>query len=286
MLERIYVEIGNICNLCCSFCSGTKRLPRQMSVEEFAVICEKLRSRVGFVYLHVLGEPLCHPALGSFLELMKKAGMRAVITTNGTLLYKRAELLLSYAEVIHKINISLHAPEGSGMGSELDEYIACCSDFAKAAADKGIYAVMRLWNLDSSEGLGANEENEGIERRLKIHFGGEWQKRPRGYRLSRNVFLEYDGLFTWPAKSTAEEQAEGFCYALRSQAAILADGTVVPCCLDSEGLIPLGNIFESSLDEILSSQRAEDIRQGFARGEAVEELCKRCTYRRRFKLRK
>ena len=73
-----------------------------------------------------------------------------------------------------------------------------------------------------------------------------------------------------------------FCYGLKDQFGILADGTVVPCCLDSDGIINLGNIFHEDIESILNSQRAQDIADGFKCGKATEDLCKKCGYAQRF----
>ena len=59
---------------------------------------------------------------------------------------------------------------------------------------------------------------------------------------------------------------------------MLVDGTVVPCCLDSAGVLDLGNLFQQNLDEVLASPRARAIYDGFTRHKAVEPLCRRCGY--------
>ena len=69
MLERVYLEIGNICNLSCSFCTGTNRQKRQMNADEFAHICSEIKGKVKFVYFHVLGEPLLHKNLDEFIKI-------------------------------------------------------------------------------------------------------------------------------------------------------------------------------------------------------------------------
>ena len=66
--------------------------------------------------------------------------------------------------------------------------------------------------------------------------------------------------------------------------AVLADGTVVPCCLDRDGDIALGNLLTDDPAQILGSERAERMREGFAKRQAKEELCRRCGYARRFKI--
>ena len=282
MLERIYVEIGNICNLSCSFCTGTRRMKRQMTKEEFSLVCERIKPYTKYIYLHVMGEPLLHPGLDELLCVAKSFDLPVCITTNGVLLPSRGHILLDHADIVHKVSVSLHATEGNGKDvrpEDLQRTVA----FAKAAAERGIYVVLRLWNMDSGEGEGQHMQNQKIEKMLRQSFAGEWQKRPRGFRLGKNIFLEYDGIFTWPTDSCAEETDEGFCHALSSQMAILADGTVVPCCLDANGEIPLGNIFENTFSEIWLCERTQVMKKGFANRKMVEPLCKKCTFARRFK---
>ena len=280
--NKIYVEIGNICNLKCSFCPPLRRVKKQMTVEEFERICQQIRPYTDYIYLHLMGEPLCHPDIEKILSVSAAGGFRVCITTNGTLLSKQGQVLLDKAEAIHKISISLHCIEGNDIDSRLDAYMKEVINFSKRSAEGGIYTVLRLWNLDTDERTAANKQNECIEGILKRSFVGEWKKRWNGYLLSDHVFLEYAGIFTWPDESDAEPRDTGFCHGLGDQIGILADGTVVPCCLDSEGNISLGNIFEQSLDEILNSERAENMIKGFASGEMREDLCKRCSYAHRF----
>lgn len=254
-----------------------------MTAEEFELICQKVKGKTKQLFFHVMGEPLFHPELGTFLDIAGRYGFKTCITTNGTLIKLKEEELLSHADEIHRISISLHSIEGNGAENALGKYLETVIDFAKRASEKGIYVVLRLWNLDSAEKDGKNDENDFIEAVLKREFPEEWQKRWSGYRMAKGVFLEYAGIFTWPSESEAEEREEGFCHGLTDQIAILADGTVVPCCLDSEGVIDLGNIFRDDIDTILSSERAVRMREGFAEGKMTEELCRRCTYARRFK---
>ena len=283
MLQRAYVEIGNICNLRCSFCPTLHRTPRQMSVEEFKTVADQLVGITETLFLHVMGEPLCHPHLGEIIRLAGERGFRVCITTNGTLLNRVGHVILEHAEWIHRVSISLHCMEGNGAETTLSTYLKTVLAFAKKSAEAGIYTVFRLWNLDADGRPGANHENAAIEDALKTAYPEPWQKRWSGYRIGTNVFLEYAGIFTWPTESTADAEEDGTCHGLLDQIAILADGTVVPCCLDSEGEIPLGNAFNTPLREILTSPRAEAMRCGFAAGKMTEALCRRCTYARRFR---
>ena len=251
---------------------------RQMSIDEFETVCKRIKGQTKFIYLHVMGEPLLHPHLEAFLKTANEHSLPVCITTNGFLLKEKRKALLDNATSIHKTSISLHAPEGNDI-SEIDAYLENAISFAKEAASLGIFIVFRLWN----EGGEKSSQNPHIEALLKKSFQEEWQKRPRGFRISQNTFLEYDGVFTWPSSSTAEEKETGFCHAISHQLAILSDGTVVPCCLDSNGDIELGNIFNQTLSDIIKSERTANMLSGFLTGKFVEPMCKKCTFARKFK---
>ena len=273
--RKIYVEISNLCNLKCRFCPGTKRVPGRMSAENFAALLPKLRPYSDFLYFHVMGEPLCHPQLEEFLTLAGNAGFRVILTTNGTLLAKRQEMLLAHP-ALHKVNVSLHAFEANDLSVPFAQYLDDCFAFGKAAEGNKL-VVYRLWNQGGADAL-----NGDILERMKTHFPEAWTAEPRGTRIGQRVYLEYGEKFDWPDMDAEEGACRLRCLGLRDQIGILWDGTVIPCCLDHEGDLALGNLFEQDLDEILSSQRATAIHEGFLRGEAVEPLCRRCGYARRF----
>ena len=282
--ERVYVEIGNICNLKCSFCAGTNKDKKQMNQVEFAHVCKEIKSYTKQIYLHVMGEPLLHPQLQEFLIIAKENGLKVNITTNGTLIQKKREILLKNSNTLHKICFSLHSFEGNDL-QDFYQNLGDIVDFAKEMANKGVFVIMRLWNKDSNDGRGINKLNGKIEEFLHTKFDGEWKRRAKGFRLDKFILLEYDGVFTWPTLSKQNKSEEGSCYGLVKQLGILVDGSVIPCCLDCNGEINLGNIFNQELKDILQSERSKDIILGFNRGQVKEELCKKCTFVKKFKVR-
>lgn len=277
MLKKAYVEVTNCCNLRCSFCPRTRREARVMSCGEFDLVLKKLQGSVSYVYLHVMGEPLAHPQLKQLLSLAAVRGMKVCITTNGTLLVRQAETLLS-APALHKVSVSLHSFEGNdGTQEQERQYLEEVWTFADRAAARGMIVALRLWN----EG-GAQMRNSAIEDFWHEKCPGDWPAPRRGsFRLRENLYLEHAEKFDWPDLD-ARESGTQFCYALRDQIGVLADGTVVPCCLDHEGDLALGNLFTQSLDEILGGSRAGALREGFSRRRPAEELCRRCGFAVRF----
>ena len=272
--RKVYLEISNICNLSCNFCPGTKRSRHIMNESEFTVILQKLRPWTDFLYFHLMGEPLCHPNLSRFLELAQESGFKVIITTNGSLLAKRGQLLIE--NTVHKVNISLHAFEANDLPVSFDQYLQDCLTFGKQAEGR-LIVCYRLWN-----GGGADQLNEQILNELHRAFPGEWVKERRGIRLGNRVYLEHGDKFDWPDLSAEDQGQAVFCYGLRDQIGVLCDGTVVPCCLDHDGDISLGNLLQDDLDNILQSPRATALYDGFSCGKATEELCRKCGYARRF----
>lgn len=278
--NRIYMEITNRCNLACDFCHGTKRPLGAMTPENFRRIAEKLRGQTNYLYFHVLGEPLLHPQLGELLDIAGRLGFRVCLVTNGTLLQKRWEELLA-AESLHKISVSLHSFEGNGGAGDLQAYLQQVWDSCVPLAERGVLCALRLWNEGAEQRY--NGEVEAFFSRMT---GQDAEKLPRDARGNRtllpNLFLERAKRFDWPDLQAPESGAD-FCHGLTRQLAVLWDGTVTPCCLDSEGTIALGNLFEQTLEEILQGERAAAMAAGFAARKPTEELCRRCGYARRFR---
>ena len=273
--NKVYLEISNLCNLRCAFCPGTKRAPHRMTEAEFSGLLPKLRPFSDYLYFHLMGEPLCHPLLERFLELAGEAGFKVILTTNGTLLPKMQAVLLN-APALHKVNISLHAFEANDLAVPFDEYLRGCFAFGKAAEGKCIVSY-RLWNQGGAEAL-----NGEILETMGQFFPQPWAQERRGPRLGQKIYLEYGDKFDWPDLTAADNGDRVFCYGLRDQIGVLCDGTVVPCCLDHEGDLNLGNLHETTLDAILETERAKAIYEGFQKGKAAEELCRRCGYATRF----
>ena len=274
--NKIYLEISNVCNLSCAFCPGTKREKHIMTIEEFSALMPKLRPWADYLYFHLMGEPLLHPHLEKFLEIAGEFGFKVILTTNGTLLNKQQYVLLN-TPALHKVNISLHAFEANDLSVPFADYLRDCFAFGKAMEGKKL-VVYRLWNNG-----GADELNQQILATMKQYFPEEWTDNRQGKRIGQRIFLEYGDKFDWPDLNAPEGSDRVFCYGLRDQIGVLCDGTVVPCCLDHEGDIALGNLFESDMETILSNPRAQAIYLGFTKKEAAEELCRKCGYARRFR---
>lgn len=286
--KRVYLEITNICNLNCSFCPKTSREKRYMNIEEFEFIINQIKGYTNYVNLHVMGEPTMHKDLKVFLDIAGKNNLKVNITTNGILLDGEVADTLLKSDSLNKISVSLHSFEANETNFTLDEYLQKIAVFAKKASETNkIITALRLWNLDFGGVKGQNSLNDKIVSVLEQNFDvkislEDMIKTNKDFKLAQKTFLQLANKFEWPDISKDMDNEKVFCYGLRNQFAILVDGTVVPCCLDNQGQINLGNIFKTSLKDILNSERAKNIYEGFSNRKAVEDLCKRCQYAQRF----
>ena len=284
--KKIYIEITNRCNLACPFCAQSSRAKTSMDAAAFAEVLRRIHGATRFISLHVLGEPLLHPEFGQLLALSGEQGMQVNLTTNGTLLGRHRHTLLT-APALRQINISLHGLahlEREAAEAHLREMI----DFAQEASrTTRLYISLRLWNLGAGESQEDGGWNEWLLERLGSAFAlpairADALRAERGLPLAPRVFLNPEPQFAWPQLSSPDLGRQGYCRGLRDHLAILVDGTVVPCCLDAEGVLALGNIFSQSLDDILAGPRARRMDEGFGHQWLVEPLCRRCSYRLRF----
>lgn len=268
--KKLYVEITNVCNLRCAFCPEGGRAPEFMSAAKFGRVLDALSPLGGHIYPHVLGEPLLHPELEEILDICRAKGRPVNLVTNGRLLDKRSGMLLS-APALRLVSVSLHSEGDGGTGEPLN-LLEDALRFAGARRGARPYVTLRLWR--GSEDPAAVAMLAEIKRLFPVLVPSP-RSGHEAYRLAPGLFLDMADPFEWPEAGPGRGGAR-FCPGLSGQLAVLADGTVVPCCLDARGELKLGNIFESPIEEILSSPRAAAIREGFAARRAVEPLCVGC----------
>ncbi|GGG06025.1 radical SAM/SPASM domain-containing protein [Paenibacillus aceti] len=286
--KKFYIETTSVCNLACSFCPPTQRQARFIKVEDFCKILDDIKPYTDYIYFHVKGEPLLHPKIDHLLDLSHEKGFKVNITTNGTLLHKAAPKLLG-KPALRQMNFSLHSFDGHAGSENREGYLREIFNFVrKATAASDLIVSFRLWNLtrDNVENS-IRHRNRATLALIEEEFGLDYRIEERvmpgsGMKIAERIYLNQDIEFDWPDLKAEEDDGRGFCHGLRNQAGILVDGTVIPCCLDGEGVINLGNVYESPFAEIIEGERATRLYEGFSRREAVEELCRKCGYRRRF----
>lgn len=275
--SKIYVEITNKCNLNCSFCSIDNLPKKEMTVDEFNLVIKKIKDYTDNIYLHVKGEPLLHHNLNEILSICDNNNVNVRITTNGTLLKQQKDILLNHH--IKQINISLHSE--NNYPNYFENIFETCDELSQKTV-----IIYRLWTLPS---LNLDNLSTIIVEKIKNHYNLSTNivnkiKRDKNIKIKDNIYIDKDYEFEWP-KINDKKNNIGTCLGTKSHIAVLSNGLVTPCCLDSSGVISLGNIFEEELNDIINSELFKSINDGFKHHKVINELCQSCTYRNRFRIR-
>lgn len=261
-----------------------------MSEELFRDIIRQAAPITEQVCLHLMGDPLVHPKLETFIDICEEFDVKIFFVTNGVLLRgDKAEQLLRPS--LRQVNFSLHSFHDNFGDKDPTQYLDKIFAFTERAFVErpDLYLNYRLWNLGETEGFSGKTREKNLEmlERIESRFGVKIDRKvdvkTQKSRLIKNrLYLHFDTEFTWPSMDLPVLGTSGFCHGLSTHFGILMDGTVVPCCLDKEAVIPLGNIRESSLNAILEGPRAMAMYKGFRERRLVEALCQRCPYIERF----
>jgi radical SAM protein with 4Fe4S-binding SPASM domain len=257
-----------------------------MSLEFFESVVKQAKKFTNEIACHVVGDPLTLSNLKEYLDIIHSHKMKAVLTTSGYFMKKH-----SYGTLFHpavkQINISLNAFNKNDTSISFEQYmrpiLALCHK--KIELKKEIFINLRMWNLDTvmSERVFNTTLFELLEKEFSIilDLDSLSTKEKKGIRLDNKILLHFDNYFEWPSMNNPI-YGHGTCQGLSSHIGILANGDVVPCCLDSEAVIKLGSLKSDALKDILYDKKATSMVLGFKKGECSEELCLKCSYKERF----
>ncbi len=282
--KKIYIEISNICNLQCDFCPEVVRDKKIMGEDLFEKIIAEMGPLTDEVCFHLMGEPLAHPQFSRFVEICAQYKVPVNITTNGTLLNDSRSISLLHP-IVRQVNFSLQSFESNFQGQSDEAYLNKIFNFTKQALRErpDLYINYRFWNLAEAT-IDPNQKSiDKIEAYFNVTVNRSIDVTLRKSRkLLGRLYLHFDTRFEWPSLNAPLRANHGFCYGLSSHMAIHADGTVVPCCLDKEAGVDLGNCKNQSVQSVLDGPRAIRVADGFKRYTLVESLCQRCTFIERF----
>ena len=261
--KKIYIEITNNCNLNCDFCIKNKRKQEYISINKFKQLLENISNYTDYLYFHILGEPLMHPNINELIN-MASINFKINITTNGYLINR-----IKNNKNIRQVNISLHSYSNK-YNKPLNKYLDNIFDSADELIKNNTYISLRMWVKNKNN----HEIIDYINKRYNTNINYDIDKVIIKYKLYINNFHE----FIWPEINNNYYSEIGKCYGLTNHIGILVDGTIVPCCLDSEGIINLGNIYQDKLDDILKQDRVKNMIYNFKNNKKCEELCKHCKF--------
>ena len=283
MFKKVYLEISNICNVQCSFCPVVEKDKKIMDIADFEAILKQVVPLAETVCLHVLGEPLAHPKFIEILKICEAYKVQIDLTTNGILINRYKHQIIN-SKSVRQVNFSLQAFKDNFPDRDINPYLQPIFEFVTLAHSSRpeLYTNFRLWNLESN-----TSDNEEIFSKIESYFNITINRTIEiGAIKSKNIwnrlYLHFDSRFEWPSYSLPFQGTQGRCHGTINHIGIHADGSVVPCCLDKNASINLGNLNNQSLTDIINSERFTTMRNGFLNGVLVENFCQHCTFIKRF----
>lgn len=263
--KKVYIEICNGCNLNCDFCIKNSRDIKYISRDEFKFIIDKICGYTKEIYLHVLGEPLMHKDINYFIEYANSKGIDVNITTNGYLIKRIKDI-----KTIHRLNISMHS-FNSRYGMDIDKYINNIFDVVDSIRDK-TFVSLRLWVKDMNTEMILEYINKRYNTCIKDIIND------KKIKISNNLIIDSFHEFIWPDLNNEYYSCVGRCNGLIDHFGILSSGEIIPCCLDSKGIINLGNIYTDEIEQVFNSRIVKDMRNGFLNNRKCHELCRHCSF--------
>lgn len=261
--KKVYVEITNKCNLSCDFCIKNKRLNKEITIDEFNTLLNKLKPYTKYLYFHVLGEPLMHKNINKLIDIASKH-LFVNITTNGYLINR-----IKDNKNIRQVNISLHSYNDK-YKITLDDYLNNIFDTIDNLILNKTYVSLRLWVKTKDKDQIIDKINQRYNTTINLD--------KNSYKIKDYLFINNNKTFIWPDLNNDYYNEVGTCYGLIDHIGVLVDGTIVPCCLDTLGTVNLGNIYKNNLEDVFSHKRVINMIEGFKNNKKCEELCKHCNF--------
>lgn len=264
---QVCIETTSICNTKCSFCPH-KNMEREKVIMDDKVF---LRTMLEIKTMHIknigmyyFGEPLTDPKLDVRINMMKKEYPCYIqVISNG---------LGLNGEWIHKL-----------LNTDLDEILISLDATDKESYEKvrkGSYAkvIANILNLVlTKQRLGKNKPKI-ILRTMVTKDNKKQVKRFTDIWKNDVDEIQYGRLHNFSNTYVEAQQKHLInspCLFLWSQLIILSNGDVIPCCIDYEGKLKLGNIMNRPLKKIWNGDAMQYLRRQHLEGN-YPPLCKNC----------
>lgn len=292
---QIFIELTTYCNFNCDFCPYhlLKRQKSKISLESLSKVLDSLKGQeVEYVMFSAIGEPLLYSDLVDACRMVKDRGYKLNLTTNGALL-KSSHRILD----VDALYISFRS---SGSDSfvyrraniSFEQYVGILSDFLRDNIQNTVVYFSFNDNVKFTEFYKKNWmgvldytdpkmlENFNmlgemlfpglfkpctvlpdmdsfihIREKLNVYF-------TRLYSWS-NVFLPSGDYRVIPAMSIQK------CDYNDKHVVVFANGDVTTCCMDYDGEMIIGNVFNELLSDILKRRSNNEQLVKY-------EMCKKC----------
>lgn len=313
MIRNLFIEITNNCNFNCTFCPNSimKRDRGLMESELFFKIIDEIyeKKMSANVHFHLMGEPFLHPKVGEFIKYCGEKEVNIGLISNISLLEKvNIKEILKF---VGHLEISLQSFDDESFASRkatrltFEEYITSIKNLIEMKLSAKSKTVLNITMIENSKNSVKNFKDDSkfidSNKRLQYFFDTHWheffvhmeQKYGTPYTKIDNLnFKNFNHEFlpgvifntrcviTWGNTMCKTNKIipaiRAKCNALHQQLGILWNGDVVPCCLDYDGNVKLGNVQNQSLEDVINSEYYKSMKASFKTGKLLHTYCKKC----------
>jgi MoaA/NifB/PqqE/SkfB family radical SAM enzyme len=269
-----WLDIHRGCNLKCIMCpqsKGLKARPACMSLEMFRSIIDDVCETRPLVRLYMAGEPLLHEGLFEMIEYAGARNCQTAVHTNASLLTPEiSEKLLSsrltflsfsFDGCSAQVYEQLRPPaKFEQVESNIRQYL----DLRRQGGGGGPYTAIEIIRMRETDGLLQD-------------FADRW-KMSGVDEVRIAEYMTWHGLVD-DRRVAGACNCPGYnpCAAPFQHGCILSDGTVVPCCLDVDGEMPLGNVADGRFRDIWMADGYRGLRLAMLMGTVPPGcLCNGC----------
>lgn len=255
-LTTVGIETNNTCNLRCRHCPVNREMKRErgyIKFETFKRVID-LNPEVQRIYLTDWGEPLIHPQIIAMIRYAHSRGKQTALTTNGTTLDESfsLELLGSGLDII-KFSVDGGKKTFERLrGASYEKVESHILRFLQMRDELGKKIWVEVSMLVFEETLSEIDP-----------FLNRWKDRVDYVNLQPKFF-------SLSKKNSAP------CRDLWRILVVLWDGRVVPCCVDFEGELVIGDAHTENLQKLFNGQSMKELRKGHFRRK-LPSLCQRCS---------
>ncbi|MBI4871924.1 MAG: radical SAM protein [Candidatus Riflebacteria bacterium] len=273
----LWLEPTNACNRHCEGCptgAGQGRAQGYVTLDLVASVVEQAREYGAMIYFHLIGEPMLHPDLPRMIRMAHDAGLPTALFTHATLLDRsRGKALIDSG--LDWLGFSFDGfervtYEGIRKGDRYEAVLSNILGFLELRRElgaRGPYCYLTTVDPTASKLADLGSDWRLLETRLQ-KAGLD-----RLERVAPHAWADALAADTRPTPARPSR-----CPAPWAGLAMLWNGTVVPCCLDLEGEMPVGDLKTQTIREVWNGQPLRQLRQAFAAGrwEDLPAPCRLC----------
>ena len=257
-LTSLIVEPTNTCNLRCTFCFVTEGMTREGGFMDFNLFKKVIDDSPGLEHLcmHNWGEPLLHKDIFKMIEYASNAGVEYVVmNTNGTLLTEK----MIDKIIDSPLNIIRFSIDGSA------------ETFKKIRGVELAKIEKNILQLKEKKEAGRPELSMGVVFTVEEETQDEteeyietWEKIVDHVRLQPKLIQS--------PRSEVCPEPFGKDY---GKLVVLWNGTVIPCCVDYNATLVLGNALTDRVADLWHGREIERLREQHLSSE-FPPVCKNC----------